>query len=108
MHVFKYSRRKGTLADKMENQIPEDIKHERFNRLKALVENQIEENNKKYVGTVQKILIDGTSKTNKNTLCGRTDTNKVIVIEADKEYINKIVDVKITEDCMWYLKGEIV
>ena len=106
--MFIYSRRKGTLADKMENQIPEDIKHERFNRLKALVENQIEENNKKYVGTVQKILIDGTSKTNKNTLCGRTDTNKVIVIEADKEYINKIVDVKITEDCMWYLKGEIV
>ena len=105
--MFIYSRRKGTLADKMENQIPEEIKHKRFDRLKKLVESQIEENNSKYIGTVQKILIDGTSKTNENTLSGRTDSNKVVVIEADKSYINKFVNVKITEDCMWYLKGEI-
>ena len=106
--MFIYSRRKGTVADKMENQIPEDIKHKRFNRLKALVESQIEDNNKKYLGTIQKVLIDGTSKTNENTLSGRTDSNKVVVIEADKKYIDQIVNVKITEDCMWYLKGEIV
>ena len=106
--MFIYSRRKGTVADKMEKQIPEDIKHKRFDRLKSLVESQIEENNSKYVGTVQKVLIDGTSKTNENTLSGRTDTNKVVVIEADKEYIDKIVDVKIVQDCMWYLKGEII
>ena len=106
--MFIYSRRKGTVADKMENQIPEDIKHKRFDRLKALVESQIEENNSKYVGTIQKVLIDGTSKTNENTLSGRTDTNKVVVIDADKSYIDKIVDIKITQDCMWYLKGEIV
>ena len=106
--MFIYSRRVGTVADKMENQIPEDIKHERFDRLKALVESQIEDNNKKYIGTIQKVLIDGTSKTNENTLSGRTDSNKVVVLEADKKYINKMVNVKITEDCMWYLKGEIV
>lgn len=106
--MFIYSRRVGTVADKMENQILEDIKHKRFDRLKALVESQIEDNNKKYIDTVQKILIDGTSKTNEDTLSGRTDSNKVVVIEADKKYINKIVDVKIIEDCMWYLKGEIV
>ena len=106
--MFIYSRRKGTVADKMENQIPEDIKHKRFDRLKALVESQIEENNSKYVGTIQKVLIDGTSKTNKNTLSGRTDTNKVVVIDADKSYIDKIVNVKITQDCMWYLKGDII
>ena len=105
--MFIYSRRVGTVADKMENQVPEEVKHERFNRLKALVESQIEGNNKKYIGTVQKVLIDGTSKTNENTLSGRTDTNKVVVIEADKKYIDTIVDVKITEDCMWYLKGKI-
>ena len=106
--MFIYSRRVGTVADKMENQIPEDIKHKRFDRLKTLVESQIEGNNQKYLGTVQKVLIDGTSKTNENTLSGRTDSNKVVVIDADKKYIDKIVDVKITEDCMWYLKGEIV
>ena len=106
--MFIYSRRVGTVADKMENQIPEEIKHKRFDRLKALVESQIEENNKKYIGTIQKVLIDGTSKTNENTLSGRTDSNKVVVIEADKKYINKMVNVKITEDCMWYLKGETI
>ena len=106
--MFIYSRRRGTVADKMENQIPEDIKHKRFDRLKALVESQIEENNKKYIGTIQKVLIDGTSKTNVNTLSGRTDTNKVVVIDADKSYIDKIVNVKIVQDCMWYLKGEII
>ena len=106
--MFIYSRRKGTVADKKENQIPEDIKHKRFDKLKALVESQIEENNRKYVGTIQKVLIDGTSKTNENTLSGRTHTNKVVVIDADKSYINKIVNVKIVQDCMWYLKGEII
>ena len=104
--MFIYSRRVGTVADKMENQIPEDIKHERFNRLKTLVESQIEGNNKKYLGTIQKVLIDGTSKTNENMLSGRTDSNKVVVINADQKYINKMVNVKITEDCMWYLKGD--
>ena len=106
--MFIYSRRVGTVADKMENQIPEEIKHKRFNRLKELVESQIEENNNKYVGTIQKILIEGTSKTNENTLSGRTDSNKVVVIEADKKYINQTVDVKIIENCKWYLKGEII
>ena len=106
--MFIYSRRKGTVADKMENQIPENIKHKRFDKLKELVEKQIEENNNKYVGTVQKILIDGTSKTNEKTLSGRTDSNKIVIIEADKSYINKTVNVKIVENCVWYLKGEIL
>ena len=106
--MFIYSRRVGTPADKNVNQIPEEIKHKRFDRLKELVESQIKENNQKYIGTIQKILIDGTSKTNDNTLSGRTDSNKVVVIEADKKYINHTVNVKIVQDCMWYLKGEIV
>ena len=106
--MFIYSRRKGTVADKMKNQIQENVKHERFDKLKELVEKQIEENNNKYVGTIQKILIDVTSKTNEETLSGRTDSNKIVIIEADKSYINKTVNVKIVENCVWYLKGEIL
>ena len=105
--MFIFSRRVGTVADEMNNQISEEIKHIRFNKLKELVESQIEKNNEKYVGTIQKVLVDGTSKNNEHTLSGRTDSNKVVVIEADKKYIGNIVNVKITEDCMWYLKGEI-
>lgn len=58
----------GTPADKNENQIPEEIKHTRFNRLKELVESQIEGNNAKYVGTKQKVLVEGRSKTDKTKL----------------------------------------
>ena len=66
--MFIYSRRVGTVADKMENQIPEEIKHERFDRLKALYEENIEKNNEKYVGTNQKILVEGYSKNNESML----------------------------------------
>ncbi len=107
VYMFIYSRRVGTRADKMENQIPEEIKHKRFNKLKELVESQISENNKKYIGTIQKILVEGSSKTNENMLTGRTETNKVVNFKGDKELINKIILIKITEDCQWYLKGEI-
>ena len=68
VYMFIYSRRVGTPGDKMQNQIPEDIKHKRFDKLKALVESQIEENNKKYIGTTQKILVEGESKNNSNML----------------------------------------
>ena len=67
VYMFIYSRRTGTPGDKMENQVPDDVKHKRFDRLKALVENQIEKRNKEYVGTIQKILVEGRSKTNEIT-----------------------------------------
>ncbi len=105
VYMFIYSRRIGTSADKMLNQIPEEIKHKRFDKLKTLVESQIPENNKKYINTIQKVLIEGKSKNNEKMLTGRTETNKVVVLDADEKYINKIIDVKIIEDCMWYLKG---
>lgn len=59
----------------MEGQIPEEIKHERFNRLKELVESQVPENNSKYLGTIQKVLVEGRSKTNKEML-SRKNRNK--------------------------------
>jgi len=105
--MFIYSRRVGTLADKMENQVPEEIKHERFNRLKALVESQIELNNKKYIGTQQNVLVEGKSKTNSNILTGRTDTNKVVNFEGEETLIGNIVKMNIISEHMWYLKGEI-
>lgn len=106
--MFIYSRRVGTPGDRMENQIPEEIKHERFNRLKELVESQIAENNQKYVGTVQKVLVEGFSKTNSSLLTGRTDSNKVVNFEGCEEMIGNMVNMKIVSEHMWYLKGEIL
>ena len=105
VYMFIYSRRVGTPGDKMKNQIPEEIKHKRFDRLKELVEAQIAESNKEYLNTVQKVLVEGTSKNNDEMLTGRTESNKVVVFEGDKSLINKAVEVEISEDHMWYLKG---
>lgn len=66
--MFIYSRRIGTPADEMKDQIPEETKHKRFEKLKELVEKQIPENNKKYIGTKQKIIVEGKSKTNPKML----------------------------------------
>ena len=106
--MFIYSRRKGTPADNMQNQIPEEIKHERFDRLKKLYEEILEKNNRKYVGTIQGILVEGYSKTNDKLLTGRTDSNKVVIFGGDSGLIGKITKVKITSEHMWYLKGEVV
>ena len=91
----------------MENQIPEEIKHKRFDKLKDLYDSRVSENNEKYIGTTQKILVDGYSKNDKTTLTGRTDTNKVENFEGKEELIGKMIDIKITEEHKWYLKGEI-
>ena len=108
VYMFIYSRRVGTPGDKMENQVPDEIKHKRFNRLKELVESQIEENNQKYLGTIQKVLVEGESKNNKKLLTGRTDSNKVVIFEGDKKLIGQMIDLKITSEHMWYLKGNII
>ena len=105
--MFIYSRRVGTRADRMENQVDENIKHERFDRLKALVEGIIDKNNKKYIGSVQKVLVEGVSKNNENMLTARTDSNKVVVFEGNKDLIGKMIDINITEDHLWYLQGKI-
>ena len=106
VYMFIYSRRIGTPGDKMKDQIPEEIKHQRFNKLKTLVETQIEENNQKYIGTTQKVLVEGESKNNSKMLTGRTDSNKVVIFEGPKEWIGTMQDLKIVSEHMWYLKGE--
>ncbi len=103
--MFIYSIREGTPGAKMENQVPDEIKHKRFDRLKELVESQIEENNKKYVGTIQKVLVEGKSKNNPDMLTGRTDSNKVVVFEGNDDLKDQIINLKIVSEHMWYLKG---
>ena len=105
--MFIYSRRVGTPADKMENQIPEEIKHKRFDRLKSLYEEILKKNNEQYIGKTENLLIEGYSKTNKDLLTARTDTNKVVVLEGESSLIGKVVPVKIVSEHMWYLKGEV-
>ena len=64
--------------------------------------------NKEYIGTIQPVLIEGKSKTNENMLTGRTDSNKVVVLEGEDRLIGKNIPLKIVSEHMWYLKGEVV
>ena len=56
--------------------------------------------------TIQKVLVEGTSKNNEAMLTGRTDSNKVVIFEGDKSLIGNIVELEIVSEHMWYLKGE--
>lgn len=107
--MFIYSPREGTPAAARDDQIPEKIKHERFDRLKELYDSKVNDNNQKYLHTKQKILIEGFSKNNNKMLTGRTDTNKVVVFEPKgSEKIGDIIKVEIEEEHKWYLKAKIV
>lgn len=104
--TFVYSRRVGTPADKMSDQIDEKIKSERIVRLVNLVNEILEEENIKLVGTVQKVLVEGYSKTNEAMLTGRTDGGKVVNFNGEESLIGKMIELKITEQRKWYLTGE--
>ncbi len=108
IYMFIYSIRQGTIAENME-QVPEEIKHKRFDRLKELYDSKVDENNEKYVGTIQKVLIEGKSKNNQNMYEGRTDTNKVVIFEPNESNkIGDIVSIEIIEAHKWYLLGKII
>ena len=106
--MFIYSPRIGTIAAKREDQVDENIKHERFTRLQKLYESRVEENNEKYVGKVENVLIEEYSKTNPNMYSARTETNKIVVFEQKKKKkIGDIVKVRIKAQHKWFLLGTI-
>lgn len=108
VYMFCYSIRKGTRAERMENQIEESVKVERLQRLKALFEKLVLEENEKKIGTVHKILVEGLSKNNDKMYTGRTIDNKIVVFEAEEKDIGTVKDIEIIENNKWYLTGKIV
>ena len=83
--TFIYSKRKGTPAAEMENQIPEDVKHERFNRVLSKVNEIVGEINQSYIGKTVEVLVEGKSKTDDNRFMGRTRQNKLVNFDAKSE-----------------------
>lgn len=105
--TFLYSVRKGTPAEKFENQIPEEIKHERFNRLVDVINRISAEKNAEYVGRVEKVLVDGPSKNNSKTYGGRTESFKLVNFKGTPDMIGQVVDVLITGANTFSLEGEV-
>ena len=108
IYMFIYSIRKGTVAEKMENQIDEKIKVDRLERLKKLFEETLNQENETYVGKTFEILVEGKSKNNQKMYSGRTPSNKVVVFHGTEEDVGQIKKVKIIENNLWYLTGQIL
>lgn len=106
--TFIYSIRKGTPAEKFEDQIEESEKHRRFDLLVSAVNEISEKKNKAYQDRVEKVLVDGVSKNDKSTLTGRTDGFKLVNFAGKKDLIGSLVDVKITDAKTFSLFGEVI
>jgi tRNA-N(6)-(isopentenyl)adenosine-37 thiotransferase enzyme MiaB len=106
--TFIYSIRKGTPAEKFDNQVEESEKHRRFDLLVSTVNEISEKKNKVYQDRIEKILVDGVSKNNKLMLTGRTDGFKLVNFAGKKNMIGSLVDVRITDAKTFSLLGEVI
>ena len=106
-YTFIFSKRVGTPAEKMQDNISLEEKEERLYKLNELINKYALENNEKLLNKTVKVLVEGPSDKN-DMLMGYTDTNKLVNLKGPKEIIGKIVEVKIIDVKTWSLDGEYV
>ena len=106
-YTFIYSKREGTPAAIMEDDTSDEVKKQRLYKLNERINYYANLNNQKYKDKIVDVLIEGPSE-KEDKLMGYTDTMKLVNIKGAKEYIGKIVKVKITDIKTWSLDGEIV
>ena len=106
--TFIFSKREGTPACLLKDEVSEEEKEERLQRLNKVVNKYFLENNKKLLDRVVPVLVEGNSE-KKDMYYGYTDTNKLINFTAKREVeVGEIVSVKVTQAKTWSLDGELV
>lgn len=106
--TFIFSKREGTPACLLKDDVSEEEKEERLRRLNKVVNKYFLENNKKLLERVVPVLVEGNSE-KKDMYYGYTDTNKLINFTAKREVeVGEIVNVKVTQAKTWSLDGELV
>ncbi|MEG1501847.1 MAG: tRNA (N6-isopentenyl adenosine(37)-C2)-methylthiotransferase MiaB [Synergistaceae bacterium] len=108
VHTAAYSPREGTKAAVMQNQIPDEIKFERLNRMNDMQSSLARNLNEEYEGRIEEILVDGPAPKGGGLLQGRTVSDKVVIIKGSNDLIGKFLKVKIKRGSHWSLLGEIV
>ena len=104
---FIYSKRDGTPAAKMKNQVPEDIKHKHFDILLDVQNKISREINETYYERIEEIMVEGLSKNNDQMMTGRTSSGKIVNFPKDDTLKNgDFINVKITKVSTWSLMGE--
>lgn len=107
--MFKYSERPGTYAAKrLPDDVPEEVKLDRLQRMINLQNELSEKSNKQDIGKVFEVLIEGFSKKSRDQLFGRTQQNKVVVFNKGSYRIGQLAQVRITEATSATLKGEAI
>lgn len=104
-YTFIYSPRSGTVAAKMPDQVPLNVKKARLQQLTALQNRISLEKNLEYVGRRVQVLVEGESKNNPHCYTGRTDSNKIVILPAMPNMVNQLVDVEITAAKTWHLEA---
>lgn len=106
--TFIYSKRSGTPAAKMPDQVPEDVVKDRFNRLLNVVNEISKEKTLKLQGTVQEVLVEEENKKIEGFVSGRLSNNSVVHFKGDVSLIGKLVNVNLKEAKGFYYMGEMV
>lgn len=106
--TFIYSPREGTPAAKLDDKISMDVKEKRLQTLNELVNKYSLQANRKYLGKIEKVLIEGTSEKDNNKVFGYTETMKLVNVTNAQDKIGQIIDVKITEAKSFSLDGEAI
>lgn len=104
--TFIYSKRSGTPAAKMENQVPEDVVKDRFDRLLALVQEKGRKASSRFEGTVQEVLVETESK-EKGIFTGRTEYNLLVHFPGKKELLGQYIRVRLETCKGFYYLGSI-
>lgn len=104
-YTFIYSRRTGTRAAEFENQIDRSVKQRRIAELIDLQSEITYESNKRCVGSIQRVLVEGASKRDENEFCGRTDSGKMVNFKGDFKP-GDFADIRITDAKKTTLFGE--
>lgn len=103
--TFEYSKRTGTKAASMDNQVDAVIVKKRFDRLLKTVEKNSRYNSEKYVGRVMDVLVESKDR-DMGKLTGRLSNNYLVHFEGDESLIGSIIDVKLMKACGFYFEGE--
>jgi tRNA-2-methylthio-N6-dimethylallyladenosine synthase len=104
--IFKYSPRRDTPAAEMAEQLPQEIKEERNQRLLELINGIAARKYQTHIGEQMEILVEGPSKRNEARMMGRTRCNKIVVFEGAERHRGQVMDVKVTRAGAFTLYGE--
>ena len=107
--MFKYSERPGTFASKnLPDNVSEEVKIDRLNRMIALQNELSHESNLRDVGKTFEVLVEGYSKRSRDDMFGRSEQNKVVVFPAKDTCVGDVVKVKVNSATSATLIGELV